>query len=527
MKGMQNKFRYYLLPILSGILIGTSYIPFPPWALAFCIVPLWIFWRQERSYKKIFFAGWLTQFILNAIGFHWIAHTTVEFGRMPWPAGFAVLLLFCTLAHLYYPIAGLLWKFLCKKLQLSDTAGIFLLPLVFILCERLYPFIFYWHFGYPWLWARLPGSQVAEWVGFFGLNLITLYINALLALFWIHRSKGQWLQKFSLSALGLFMGVNLLGLFLSFDLKAPDKSLKVLLVQGNIGNLEKIQAQKGVGFINHIVDTYIQLTRQGLKENPGVALVIWPETAFPEVIRANSGGRQLRKLKNLASQFEVDILAGSYQQLQPGGAIYNGMALLQKNEIKESYQKTMLLAFGEYLPFAKQYPKLKDLLPMVSDFGRGKGPTVLTSRELKIGAQICYEGLFDDFSTDLQTKGAQVFVNLTNDSWFGHPFEPYQHMYMTLARAIENRRPLIRVTNTGISTVILHDGQVLEQSPRNEEWYKVYDVPFHSVPPSTFYAKISKKWPLILLILIGLIVGGDRIARTGKHRLGQNTRPPR
>lgn len=157
---------------------------------------------------------------------------------------------------------------------------------------------------------------------------------------------------------------------------------------------------------------------------------------------------------------------------------------------------------------------------MVSDFGRGPGPTTFPSAKAVIGAQICYEGLFDEFSTSLQTKGAQVFVNVTNDSWFGYPFEPFQHMYMTLARAVENRRPLIRVTNTGISTVILHDGQVLDFSPRNKEWYKVYDVPFHSTPPRTFYVNLAGRWPWILLFLIGLFIVGDRIARTGKHRLG-------
>ena len=154
---------------------------------------------------------------------------------------------------------------------------------------------------------------------------------------------------------------------------------------------------------------------------------------------------------------------------------------------------------------------------MVSDFGRGKGPTIINSKFGRIGAQICYEGLFDYFSTELQEKDAQFFVNVTNDSWFGYPFEPYQHMYMTLARAVENRLPLIRVTNTGISTVILHDGTVLEHSARNKEWYKSYEIPFHSTPPKTFYVNLADKWPGILIILIGLILIGDRIARPGKH----------
>lgn len=514
---MQKQFRYYRLPIVSGFLIGTSYIPFPPWALLFCVVPLWLFWWKESSYKKIFFAGWLTQFFLNAIGFHWIAHTTVEFGQMPWFAGFAVLLLFCTVAHLYYPIAGVIWKILVDRFKLRPLSAFLLLPLVFILCERLYPFIFYWHFGYPWLWARFPGFQIAEWIGFFGLNLITLFINALIALFWMNRKPKQWKHPYFIAAIGIFIAVNLLGLIQQTQIKPADQKMKVLVVQGNIGNLEKIQAQEGAGFIDHIVDRFTALTQEALEKESDVDLVVWPETAFPEIIYPNQMGRHRRRLAELTEKYDVELITGAYQRFKYRGKIHNGMIVTKGREISDSYQKTALLAFGEYLPFAQYWPELKAMLPMVSDFGRGKGPTILTSEKAKIGAQICYEGLFDEFSTALQSKGAQVFINLTNDSWFGYPFEPYQHMYMTLARAVENRRSLVRSTNTGISTAILYDGTVLEHSPRNQEWYKTYEIPFHSIPPSTFYARLSDRWPIILLLLIGFVLIGDRIARTGKH----------
>ncbi len=514
---MQKQFRHYLLPILSGIFIGTSYIPFPPWALLFCLAPLWIFWWQESSYKKIFFAGWLTQFFLNAIGFHWIAHTTVEFGRMPWPAGLAVLLLFCSLAHLYYPVAGLLWKWLCRKLNLSQTTSLLILPPLFVLCERSYPTIFYWHLGYPWLWARLPGLQVTEWIGFFGLNLLTLFINALFVLFWLNRKKNQWFQKHSIAAVSLFLIINILGLIQSFFISQPDQKARILMVQGNVGNLEKIQAEVGVAYQHKIVQTFIKLTEEGIKQHGKVDLVVWPETAFPEPISPGIIRRHRREIARLTNQHDFELLTGAYLRKDHYGKMYNSLVLMKGSENLTSYEKTILLAFGEYFPFSTQFPKLKELFPMVSDFGRGPGPTILPWKKANIGAQICYEGLFDEFSTSLKEKGAQIIINITNDSWFGYPFEPYQHMYMTLARSIENRLPLIRVTNTGITTSITHSGRLSEFSPRNKEWTGLIEIPFHSTPPKTFYVKLADKWPLILLLLIGLLIGGDRIARTGKH----------
>ncbi len=514
---MKSFFSNYALPIVSGFLIGTSYIPFPPWALFFALVPLWLFWSKEDSYKKIFISGWITQFILNLIGFHWIAYTTVEFGRLPWPVGALVLFIFCSLAHLYYPLAGVFWKWLCLRFQVSRTVSILMLPFAFLLIERIYPFLFYWHFGYPWLWASWPGVQLADWIGFFGLNLITLIINSLVLLFVLTRKPHQWINRPLFAAVILFIAVNILGWFNLGQIPEPDKKLKVLLVQGNIGNLEKIQAEVGEAFKQKIVDTFLRLTEKALEEKGPVDLIIWPETAFPEVIFQGRIGYQRQRLIDFLKLHNTPLLTGTYYFNIENRKMFNSLMLLREADILGSYQKTHLLAYGEYLPLGDRFPKLKALLPMVSDFGRGQGPSIIHLDDLKIGPQICYEGLFDEFSTDLQMKGAQVFVNVTNDSWFGHPFEPYQHMYMTLARAIENRRPLIRVTNTGISTAILHNGEVLKFSAHNQEWAEVFEIPYHSTPPSTFYAKLSKKWPFILIFLLGLFITGDRIARTRKH----------
>ena len=80
---IQNKLRphnkQWLLPILSGLFIGTSYIPFPPWASLFCFVPLWIFWKQQEKIKNVLLGGLLTAFIFTLIGFNWVAHTLHRF----------------------------------------------------------------------------------------------------------------------------------------------------------------------------------------------------------------------------------------------------------------------------------------------------------------------------------------------------------------------------------------------------------------------------------------------------------------
>jgi apolipoprotein N-acyltransferase len=178
-----------------------------------------------------------------------------------------------------------------------------------------------------------------------------------------------------------------------------------------------------------------------------------------------------------------------------------------------------LLAFGEYLPLSEQFPFLLKALPFVSNFGRGLGPAILdlplaSGQGLRIGGQICYEGLYPDFTRGLVEKGAELLVNVTNDSWFGYPFEPNQHLYMTLARAIEVRRPLLRSTNTGISTAILASGEVLQKSPLHKEWFGHFVLPYKSNPPPTFFVLYGHwDWIVWMFVLI-LLVGGSRYART-------------
>jgi apolipoprotein N-acyltransferase len=108
--------------------------------------------------------------------------------------------------------------------------------------------------------------------------------------------------------------------------------------------------------------------------------------------------------------------------------------------------------------------------------------------------------LFAYFSRDLANLGADVIVNVTNDSWYGAWQQPYQHFYMTLARGVEFRRPVLRVTNTGISSASLASGKILQRSPIYEQWADVYQIPYLKNPPPTFYQQHFYLLPILLWI---------------------------
>jgi apolipoprotein N-acyltransferase len=133
-----------------------------------------------------------------------------------------------------------------------------------------------------------------------------------------------------------------------------------------------------------------------------------------------------------------------------------------------------------------------------------------------VGPQICYEGLFPDFSRGLADQGAQIFVNVTNDSWFGTTAEPYQHLSMTLARGIEFRRPVVRATNTGISAAMRADGTLLDLSPLHTEWTGLYEISYRREPLPTFFQEYGR-WlvPSILWLAAAILLAAGRRGKQG------------
>jgi apolipoprotein N-acyltransferase len=513
---------------LSGFLVGTSYIPFPPWALLFCYTPLWIFsLTKARDWRQVFIAGWAAQFTLTLIGFHWIAYVAHVFGYMPWPLAILTLLIFAALMHLYIPLALCAAWALAKKLQLSQGAALLAMAATLSLFEQHWPSIFEWNMGYPLLWTGSALTQWSDVVGFLGLSFSVYLINAWAS--WLFLKKNLRLAM----GTGLTLGLTLAALHWAGRERQktwsqPESELKTLIVQANIGNAEKIQAEQGVGAQQFIADEFFALTHQGLAAHPETELVVWPESAFPDLLNSYALTRRYSsQFQAFARSIQKPILTGAFSKDAPGKAFrddYNAVFLFDElgENSGDPYHKTRLLIFGEYIPFGRDFPWLAKLNPGGIGWGRGTGPTSLEFGDIGLGIQICYESLDPQFSSALVAKGAEILVNVTNDSWFGPSFEPHQHLYMTFARALETRRPLIRSTNTGISSVILADGTVLKKSPLFEKWYGLFSVKFQKNPPLTFYSRFGSWLSFVIFVfLLGTLALGrqrGRILRPGLER---------
>ena len=509
------------LPILSGIFIGTSYIPFPPWASLFAFVPLWVQWQKSSSLKEVFISGWITQFVLTLIGFSWMAQTFHDFGGFPIPLAYLAQILFAAIANLYIPLAGVIWFKIQTSIhsfrfpsgnvstRLYSFSNLLSLPLILWFLETWTPTIFKWNFGYSFFFAQLPAYHLAEIIGFEGLSALVFLMNLISLKIWTSRSCKLMMAKWALGGLTFFGCINFAGWTLSQRLPLPDRKAHILVVQSNIGNQQKFQSQSNLTTKAQILNKYIELTLKEVRRldsstpsPPPIDFILWPETAFPSYLGVNFKNLYTRQLIQTIRELKIPFVIGAYGQNLKSRKTSNSIFFIDENGRYRGrpYDKSLLLPFGEYLPMEETFPILRKWFPQVGNFAPGNGPFIKPFKGLLLGSQICYESLFPHLSIELANQGAQLIVNVTNDSWYGTTQEPYQHLYESLARAIEVRRPLIRATNTGISTAILANGEILESSLPNQEWTHTFEVPYASQPQATIYQSFPWAFPSIMLL---------------------------
>ena len=439
-------------------------------------------------------------------------YTFYSFGGMNWFVSFILLLLFCCVANLYVTFSGCLWFLLTQKSStpLPVSVKLVLFPLIFSLLHLFIPTVFHWNMGYPWLWGGMPGAQTAELWGFRFLGTLFYIFNLLFLILYKHRLDNTG-KKALIGAVVLFASLNLLGIYLKRRLPFPDKFLNVIVVQNNIGSIAHLDPKSFNLSNKKALYTSKSLTYKAVfkyskqKKKQDIHFIIWSEGSYGYTI--NKKAQREEPLSKMVETLKIPLITGA---LSKDWDKYGGSLFVfdrKGNILKPVYNKTKLLIFGEYFPGMESFPFLRKMFPYFgANLTPGKDVQVQELEGSRFGWQICYESLFDTISRRLAQKKAQVLINLTNDSWYGSWQEPYQHLTMNFARAIEVRRPLIRSTNTGYSGVIHADGTVDKISPLNKHWFYLYKIPYYENPPKTLFMSWGYYINEIFLLCLALFV---------------------
>jgi len=235
-------------------------------------------------------------------------------------------------------------------------------------------------------------------------------------------------------------------------------------VQVNMGTYQKHEEPEE-GHRRHVADS---LALQAA----GVDLIVWPESAYLYTVPWEPGSdlsEYVTRRADVAGEIRTPLLFGAPRIDRSGGGrprLYNSALLLDASgKVLGSTDKTYLLAFGEYLPFGETFPWLYDLSPHSGRFTPGTRLEALPFGGYRVGALICYEDVLPGFTRKLvNATRPNLLVNLTNDAWFGATTEPEIHLALSVFRAVEHRRWLVRATNSGISAVVDPVGRIVARS---------------------------------------------------------------
>ncbi|MDD4648481.1 MAG: apolipoprotein N-acyltransferase [Desulfoplanes sp.] len=379
--------------------------------------------------------------------------------------------------------------------------------------------------GFPWL--TLPSAlsiwpeaiQTVRYVGSYGLA----GVMAMVALWGV---QGFW-KKQTMGGIILVLGLCALPAVFPSPQPHKGKPVRTIIVQGNINQDHKWDP----AFQHTTVNTYDRLSRLNARDN-ATDLIVWPETAMPFYFQEETAFRL--QIASLVRDKNIVLITGAPgytltpKTSPPGYKLYNRAFLVTpEGRCTTWYDKRHLVPFGEYVPFGNLIPMIRKIVIGTTDFSPGQTSTPLRYKNLALGTLICYEAIFPDLAQEDVNNGATILVNISNDTWFGRSSAPAQHLNISVLRAAEQNRYLIRSTNTGISAFVDNYGHILNTSLLFKEQALLWDT-VYPMTETTFYHRhytvIHCGFPIIAL-LIGLPAWFRRNKRaifTGTQTAGQS-----
>lgn len=397
--------------------------------------------------------------------------------------------------------------------------------------------------GFPWnllgnsQYRLVPLLQVAQVTGVYGISFVMVWFALALVgtIPGILRGSGRpslWTSDLILPVLAIALLYSA-GLRETRNLPFSPRTLRVTMVQPSIPQtLIWDPASDDTRF-----KQLIEVSKRALKDQP--QLLVWPEAAIPKLLRYNS--ETFDAVAGLAREHRVWMIVGAddaepiRETPDPDDAeYYNSSFLINPDgELAARYKKRSLVIFGEYIPLAKWLPFLSWFTPIQGGFTAGDAPVPFPFADLDVEASvlICYEDVFPAIARSAAAGDTDFLVNITNNGWFGEGAAQWQHAISGVFRAIENRRPLIRCTNTGLTCWIDPHGRIRDYFRDAEgtiygEGFLTFELPLpdkESRPGPTFY---NRHGDVFGWFCVGIFTIPFALVLARRYRRAGNTQQP-
>ncbi len=480
---------------LAGLLSGFS-ISFP------FLIPLYFFGNYLFvtgivSRKHAFFnllPGWFFGFGFFLSSMHWIVNPFLVYQQHLLLAPF-ILFLFPILLGSFYCISSVLITKFIENYKLNSD---FLITKCFIISS----FIFLTEYVRSFIFGGLPFNlnahiwvfderfiKIVSYIGVFGLSFLTIFWITLTNLL-IYRRNYFFFLTLALFPIFLFLISKLSNHIVEEEGK---EKILIRVVQPNIQQKEKWNK---VHFQDHI-DKLIKLSTINTEDQELV--VVWPEAAL--TVYLNEQKDLLNYLKKNINE-KMTLITGSLRRSfeDQEVKVFNSMYIIKNNNISY-YDKKRLVPFGEFVPF-RSILNFWKLTPGKTDFSPGSGDNRVSMNYLKkkltFEPSICYEAIFQTFNS----QKIRLFINITNDAWFGNTTGPIQHLTASIFRSVEKGVPLVRSANSGISVITNSDGKILEILDLNKDGYLESEITLGN--NLTFFMK--NQGIILPLLIISLLL---------------------
>jgi apolipoprotein N-acyltransferase len=538
--GRLRRLRPAFVAALAGLLLAAAFpkvnLGFLAWA---ALAPLLVIVRG-RSLPRAAGLGWVAGFTFFSAILYWIPDTVSNFTRIPPLVADGLWLLMAAACAYTFAVFAVGVEWMSRR----GVARVLAAPALWAVLEWARTFVIA---GFPW--ASLGYSQMrtpvlvqaADVGGVYLISAVLVAANAAMAEMVVDREarSGGGVDRSlrvghaaplarprAMACLFVALPALLLA-YGSWRLAVVEAApvtgaVRVGVVQGNISQDRKWDPELQDG----IYDRYLELS--GEAADMGAKLVAWPEASVPFYLGLDA---RAQKLARLAVQREIWILVGAPGIRRENGQTrpYNQAWMVGPDgRWSEPYDKIQLVPFGEYIPLAGLFGKVEIAVEAVGEFGRGdhysvfEGPPLEAvaggvtdvGRPLRLAPLVCYEGIFPTLTRQFAVAGADLLVNISNDAWYGDTSAPYQHIAMAALRSVENRVPLVRATNTGVSGFVTVDGRIGATTPLFEEDIAIETVLLRDV--DSFYRRFGDVFVgASALSLLGLLVVARRRATGG------------
>ncbi len=451
------------LSLAAALLLFLSFPKFGQGVFAWiAFVPL-LFALRNKDVSQGLMLGLLTGFFSQIGIMYWITYVIVQYGYLPFSLGLCAMLLLAFYLGLYVALFGAGVSYFSQR----GVSTLISAPVLWTVLEYGKSHLFT---GFPWenlaysQYLYTPIIQIADLTGLYGITFLIVWINVIfydLLSVRVQARRRTLRLVFGMAAMSAVCLYGTARVHQVNSLTAQAPSLNVSMIQGDIDQSVKWDPL----YQRSTVGTYVSLSLQASPVPPG--LIVWPETAMPFYFQDID--QRHRDVVQVARKTGNWLLfGGPGYRIGAGGLIsYSNSAFLLSpaGELAGRYDKVHLVPYGEYVPLRKLFPFISKLAVGVGDFQVGEGffPVPLMGGR-KIGILICYEGIFPESARAYRNRGANLLVNITNDAWFGKTSAPYQHLSMTVFRAVENRLFLVRAANTGISAIVDPAGRIAKHT---------------------------------------------------------------